>query len=63
MAKAVPEKVFRLDDESVLPYLDVLGEVTGGAALFEEDALTRRALRRPDFEFDPLSLLESYYRA
>ena len=57
-----PGKVFRLDEESVLPYLDALDALTGGAVRFEEDALTRQAVCRSPLEVEPMALLEAYYR-
>ena len=58
-----PGKVFRLDEESVLPYLDAMSTLSNGLVRFEEDALTRKLVCSASVsDFDPITLLEAYYR-
>jgi len=56
-----PSLVFKLDQESVLNYLDKIGEVTSGYIIFEDTPLVRRIVKRGDIPADPIFLLEKYY--
>ncbi|MBB6050759.1 DUF4007 family protein [Armatimonas rosea] len=54
-----PGRAFRLDEQSVLNYLDALSEATGGALGFEDTALIRQAVRVRTVH--PLEILERFY--
>ena len=56
-----PGLVFKLDQESVLSYLDELRDVTSGHMLFEDTPLVRRVIRLQESPRDPISFLEGYY--
>jgi hypothetical protein len=56
-----PATVFKLDEDSVLSYLDVLGDLTHGAMIFEDTPLVRRVVRKNEEALSPLELLEHYY--
>ena len=56
-----PGLIFKLDQESVLGYLDVLKDVTCGYMLFEDTSLVRRVIRPRESECNPMSFLEGYY--
>ncbi len=59
--EAAPGRVFRLDEDATLSYLDALSHVTDGALFFADTALVRQVVRRKSV--DPLTLLETYYHA
>jgi len=56
-----PGQVFKLDEDSVLAYLDMASEVTGGALRFEDTALVRQIIRDPEADLSGLDLLGAYY--
>ena len=56
-----PGLVFKLDQETVLNYLDSLNELTSGLMFFEDTPLIRRVVKLKDFPNDPLFLLKDYY--
>lgn len=56
-----PGSVFKLDQETVLEYLDRLEEVTRGDMTFEDTALVRRVVRLTETPINTMSLLEHYY--
>ena len=56
-----PGMVFKLDEDSVLEYLDDLADISGGAVRFEDSPLVRHVVLDPDRVPDPLSVLERYY--
>jgi len=56
-----PGLIFRLDQESLLCYLDVLKDVTSGYMTFEDTSLVRRVIRTKETPYDPLLFLEDYY--
>lgn len=58
-----PGLVFKLDQESMLGYLDVLKDVTAGYMVFEDTPLVRRVIRRSEDKRNPMSFLEDYYGA
>ncbi len=59
-----PGRVFRLDEDGVLAYLDGLREMTGGRLTFVDTALTRQVARRVDVqEIDPMEYLRAYYHS
>lgn len=62
-AEGSPGLVFRLDQESVLGYLDQLEEVTSGRMVFEDTPLVRRVVRKGDLPGDATFILEDYYGA
>ncbi len=57
--EASPGRVFRLDEDATLAYLDELSALTDGNLLFADTALVRQVARRGNV--DPLALLERYY--
>ncbi len=56
-----PALVFRLDNDSLLEYLDRLSALTSGSVEFQDSALVRRLVRRRPGLPRPTSVLESYY--
>lgn len=56
-----PGRVFRLDDDAVLEYLDGLEELTNGRLSFSDTVLIRQVIRRSEIE--PEELLNDYYAA
>lgn len=56
-----PGSVFKLDQESMLGYLDALKDVTSGYMVFEDTALVRRVIRPRESACNPMSFLEDYY--
>ena len=57
--EASPGRVFRLDEDATLAYLDALAGLTGGDFLFADTALVRQVARRRDVF--PMTLLDGYY--
>ena len=56
-----PSTVFKLDQDSVLAYLDQLEKVTGGKIKFQDTPLVRQVINLVLNIQDPLCLLENYY--
>ena len=56
-----PTLVFRLDEDSVLSYLDSFGDVTNGAIRFRDSALVRRIEKQNELPLNSISFLEAYY--
>lgn len=56
-----PGLIFKLDQESMLGYLDALKGVTSGYMIFEDTSLVRRVIRPREAECNPISFLENYY--
>ena len=56
-----PSTVFKLDQDSVLAYLDQLEKVTGGKIKFQDTPLVRQVINLDLNIQDPLFLLENYY--
>lgn len=57
-----PGLVFKLDENSVLAYLDTLAEVTRGQIRFEDTAQTRQAVLEEGVRgFKPIDFLERFY--
>lgn len=54
-----PGQVFKLDENSLIEYLEALQEYTGGAVLLDETSGLKQLYRRR--KVAPLSLLEAYY--
>lgn len=54
-----PGRVFRLDEDAALAYLDALPLLTKGVMFFADTALIRQVVRRERVE--PMTLLETYY--
>jgi len=57
--EAGPGRVFRLDDDDVLAYLDTLAELTNGRLEFDDSALVRQVVRRA--AVTPREILDAYY--
>ena len=55
-----PGRAFRIDEDTVLSYLDNIANVSNGAFVFEDNALVRQVVRKNDIK--PLSILTRYYR-
>ena len=55
-----PGRVFRLDDDEVLGYLDRLSELTGSQLVFNDTAMVRQVARRAEVE--PLEVLRGSYQ-
>jgi hypothetical protein len=62
-AEGSPGMVFKLDEDSVMQYLEEIEDVTHGAFAFEDTALTRQVIRKGDHPFAPMTLLKDYYHA
>ena len=56
-----PGLIFKLDQESMLGYLDALKNVTSGYIIFEDTPLVRRVIRPTEAACNPISFLENYY--
>jgi len=56
-----PGLIFKLDQESMLGYLDALKNVTSGYMIFEDTPLVRRVIRPTEAACNPISFLENYY--
>ena len=56
-----PGLIFKLDQESMLGYLDALKDVTSGYMIFEDTSLVRRVIRPREVKCNPISFLEDYY--
>ncbi len=54
-----PGRIFRLDEDGVLSYLDDLAKLTGGRLSFSDTALLRQATRRE--RVDEMEFLRDYY--
>lgn len=55
-----PGQVFKLDENSLLEYVERLEEVTEGAVILDETAGLKQIYRRR--EFDPFQMLRAHYR-
>ncbi|GAA4382199.1 DUF4007 family protein [Hymenobacter koreensis] len=62
-AEGSPGVVFKLDEDSVLRYLDQLEELTQGRLRFEDTPLVRQVVRTSAEALTPEALLHSYYAA
>ena len=60
-AEGSPGLIFKLDQESLLGYLDALKDVTSGYMIFEDTPLVRRVVRTEEQSIDPLLFLGDYY--
>jgi hypothetical protein len=61
-AEGSPGMVFKLDENSVLNYLDGLAEATNSQLRFEDTAQNRQVVLEDDVrDFNPLTFLEKYY--
>ncbi|MEI6914098.1 MAG: DUF4007 family protein [Armatimonadota bacterium] len=56
-----PALVFRLDEDSVLNYLDDISRVSKGAMRFDDTALVRRVVRPEQTPLDAMAFLEDHY--
>jgi len=57
-----PGRVFRLDEDAVLSYLDTLGDITGGRLVFNDTALVRQVARRGE-AITGSEILDAYFSA
>jgi len=55
-----PGQVFRLDENSLIEYIEDLEDSMGGSIILDETAGMKQIYRRQDF--DPLRVLDSYYK-
>lgn len=62
-AEGSPGVVFKLDEDSVLFYLDQLDELTRGQLRFEDTPLVRQVVRTTGQAITPEALLQSHYAA
>lgn len=60
-AEGSPGLIFKLDQESLLGYLDCMKSVTSGYMFFEDTSLVRRMIRTEEKPYDPTLFLEEYY--
>jgi hypothetical protein len=60
-AEGSPGQVFKLDDDSVMDYLDAISEATDETYVFEDTGIVREVVLKAQIETNPLSLLERYY--
>lgn len=58
-----PSLVFKLDEDSVLSYLDQLESLSGGAYRFSDTPLTRSVIKEHDIRLDSMFFLEAYYES
>ena len=58
-----PSFIFKLDEESILDYLDQLKNVTGRAMMFEDTVQVRRVVKLSEGLLDSMSFLENHYAA
>lgn len=56
-----PAQVFRLDEDSVLSYLDHLSHISDGAMIFEDTSQVRRVVKRDEKPLVSTSFLEAHY--
>ena len=56
-----PGRVFRLDEDSVMAYLDGLADLTGGRLRFDDTALVRQVARRG--QIAGKEILDAYYQS
>ena len=56
-----PGLIFKLDEDSVLSYLEALDKVTKGAMVLDDTQLVRHVVRNPNRECLPMDILEAYY--
>ncbi|MBI2842135.1 MAG: DUF4007 family protein [Armatimonadetes bacterium] len=56
-----PAQVFRLDEDSVLSYLDSVSDTSGGAMVFEDTTQVRRVVKRDEQPLASIAFLEAYY--
>ncbi|NLN76235.1 MAG: DUF4007 family protein [Armatimonadetes bacterium] len=56
-----PALTFKLDEDSVLCYLDQLQLVSDGALRFVDTPLTRSIVKESDSSLEPMKFLEAYY--
>ena len=54
-----PGRIFRLDEDTMISYLESLNEITKGAFQYDETAGLKQVYRHRDL--DPMELLERYY--
>jgi len=60
-AEGSPGMVFKLDEDSILSYLDDIEPLTEGKYSFQDTALVRQVLRHDTGPIEPFAFLKSYY--
>lgn len=60
-AEGSPGLVFKLDEDSVLAYLDSVADLTGGALRFDDTPLARQVIRDAKIPLNPMAVLEQHY--
>lgn len=58
-----PALIFKLDQDSILVYLDQLEQVTSGKIIFQDTPLVRQVVKKDNSVNDSLFILENYYGA
>ena len=58
--EASPGQVFKLDENSLIEYVEELEDTMGGSIILDETAGLKQIYRRQSF--DPLKVLDNYYR-
>ena len=58
--EASPGQVFKLDENSLIEYVEDLEDTMGGSIILDETAGLKQIYRRQSF--DPLKILDNYYR-
>jgi hypothetical protein len=61
VAEGSPALVFRLDQDSLLAYLDGLSDLTSGSIVFQDTALVRRVVRTRSQLPNACEILQKYY--
>lgn len=56
-----PALIFKLDEDSVLSYLDQLSSISAGALRFVDTPLSRSIVKQSETVLDPMPFLEAYY--
>lgn len=56
-----PAQVFRLDEDSVLSYLDRISDTSDGAMVFEDTTQVRRVVKRDERPLVSIPFLEAHY--
>ena len=54
-----PGQAFKLDENSLIEYVEELEDTMGGSVILDETAGLKQIYRRQDFS--PLEILENYY--
>jgi hypothetical protein len=60
MARPAPGQVFKLDENSLIEYIEDLEDTMGGSIILDETAGLKQIYRKQSF--DPLKILNKYYK-